>query len=68
MCVQTGENPDYSYTSFDNFEFSFLNAFRLVTLDAWNRNFYLVSFLPVNFIKCIENLNFYNMCTLEYLK
>lgn len=53
MCKQTGENPDYSYTSFDNFEFAFLNAFRLVTLDAWNRNFYLVSFLPVRFKKCL---------------
>ena len=34
-------NPDYGYTSFDNFYMAFLTSFRLVALDAWNRLYYL---------------------------
>ena len=42
-CAKAGGNPDNGYTSYDNFGGSFLTSFRLVALDAWNRNFYLVS-------------------------
>jgi len=30
-----GKNPNYGYTSFDSFGWSFLSAFRLMTQDAW---------------------------------
>ena len=35
-CLQGfGRNPNYGYTSFDTFGWSFLSAFRLMTQDAW---------------------------------
>ena len=40
-CKETKSNPDYGYTSFDNFYMAFLTSFRLVALDAWNRLYYL---------------------------
>ncbi|XP_076808311.1 sodium channel protein type 3 subunit alpha-like isoform X3 [Clavelina lepadiformis] len=40
-CMEAGSNPDYDYTSFDHFFVAFLTSFRLVTLDAWNRLYYL---------------------------
>ena len=40
-CEETYKNPDYGYTSFDNFHMAFLTSFRLVALDAWNRLYYL---------------------------
>lgn len=33
VCVQAGDNPDYGYTSFDNFFWAFLAIFRLMTQD-----------------------------------
>ena len=41
ICEETKRNPDYGYTSFDNFHMAFLTSFRLVALDAWNRLYYL---------------------------
>ena len=41
VCEETIRNPDYGYTSFDNFHMAFLTSFRLVALDAWNRLYYL---------------------------
>ena len=41
VCKETLKNPDYGYTSFDNFHMAFLTSFRLVALDAWNRLYYL---------------------------
>ncbi|XP_059488703.1 sodium channel protein 60E-like isoform X4 [Neocloeon triangulifer] len=35
VCVQFGENPNYGYTSFDNFLWSMLTTFQLITLDYW---------------------------------
>ena len=32
VCLETKRNPDYGYTSFDNFHMSFLTSFRLVAL------------------------------------
>ncbi|ESO06390.1 hypothetical protein HELRODRAFT_64539 [Helobdella robusta] len=34
-CVQTDTNPDLGYTSFDNFGWAMLCAFRLMTQDFW---------------------------------
>ncbi|XP_077514049.1 sodium voltage-gated channel paralytic isoform X6 [Amblyomma americanum] len=43
MCQQgIGENPDYGYTNFDTFGWSFLSAFRLMTQDAWELLYQMV--------------------------
>ncbi|XP_006890709.1 PREDICTED: sodium channel protein type 11 subunit alpha [Elephantulus edwardii] len=36
-CVSTPDNPDYNYTNFDNFGWSFLAMFRLMTQDSWEK-------------------------------
>ena len=46
-CDVGGGNPDYNYTSFDNFPLALLSSFRLVALDAWNRLYYLVRYISV---------------------
>ncbi|XP_015234128.1 PREDICTED: sodium channel protein type 2 subunit alpha-like isoform X2 [Cyprinodon variegatus] len=35
LCLKTGRNPDYGYTSFDTFSWAFLSLFRLMTQDYW---------------------------------
>ncbi|XP_062270794.1 sodium channel, voltage-gated, type I like, alpha b isoform X9 [Scomber scombrus] len=35
VCLKTGRNPDYGYTSFDTFGWAFLSLFRLMTQDYW---------------------------------
>ncbi|ERL93537.1 hypothetical protein D910_10826 [Dendroctonus ponderosae] len=34
-CLCVGENPNHGYTSFDNFLWSMLTTFQLITLDYW---------------------------------
>ncbi|XP_076985885.1 sodium channel protein type 11 subunit alpha isoform X1 [Tamandua tetradactyla] len=36
-CCNTSINPDYGYTNFDQFHWSFLAMFRLVTQDSWEK-------------------------------
>nr|KAF6421154.1 sodium voltage-gated channel alpha subunit 11 [Molossus molossus] len=36
-CNNTHMNPDYGYTNFDNFGWSFLAMFRLMTQDSWEK-------------------------------
>ncbi|XP_037844358.1 sodium channel protein type 11 subunit alpha isoform X2 [Chlorocebus sabaeus] len=36
-CNHTKINPDYNYTNFDNFGWSFLAMFRLMTQDSWEK-------------------------------
>uniref|UniRef100_A0A2K5CEB4 Sodium channel protein n=1 Tax=Aotus nancymaae TaxID=37293 RepID=A0A2K5CEB4_AOTNA len=36
-CIHTRINPDYNYTNFDNFGWSFLAMFRLMTQDSWEK-------------------------------
>uniref|UniRef100_A0A2K6TYY8 Sodium channel protein n=1 Tax=Saimiri boliviensis boliviensis TaxID=39432 RepID=A0A2K6TYY8_SAIBB len=36
-CMHTTINPDYNYTNFDNFGWSFLAMFRLMTQDSWEK-------------------------------
>ncbi|XP_004835846.1 sodium channel protein type 11 subunit alpha [Heterocephalus glaber] len=36
-CESTGVNPDYNYTNFDNFGWSLLAMFRLMTQDSWEK-------------------------------
>ncbi|XP_069503838.1 sodium channel protein type 5 subunit alpha-like isoform X1 [Ambystoma mexicanum] len=35
VCIKTGGNPNYGYTSFDTFGWAFLALFRLMTQDYW---------------------------------
>ncbi|XP_018124490.1 sodium channel protein type 4 subunit alpha isoform X3 [Xenopus laevis] len=35
ICMKTGRNPNYGYTSFDTFGWAFLSLFRLMTQDYW---------------------------------
>lgn len=46
-CLEhVGKNPNYGYTSFDNFGWSLLTSFQLITLDYWeNVYFYILSSL-----------------------
>uniref|UniRef100_A0A673TQM7 Sodium channel protein n=1 Tax=Suricata suricatta TaxID=37032 RepID=A0A673TQM7_SURSU len=37
QCNHTKRNPDYNYTNFDNFGWSFLSMFRLMTQDSWEK-------------------------------
>uniref|UniRef100_A0A8C2VP99 Sodium channel protein n=1 Tax=Chinchilla lanigera TaxID=34839 RepID=A0A8C2VP99_CHILA len=36
-CSTTGVNPDHNFTNFDNFGWSFLAMFRLMTQDSWEK-------------------------------
>lgn len=36
-CIKTSFNPDYNYTNFDNFGWSFLAMFRVMTQDSWEK-------------------------------
>ncbi|XP_054614770.1 sodium channel protein type 4 subunit alpha B-like isoform X2 [Dunckerocampus dactyliophorus] len=35
LCLKTGGNPNWGYTSYDSFGWAFLALFRLMTLDFW---------------------------------
>nr|KAF6335754.1 sodium voltage-gated channel alpha subunit 11 [Pipistrellus kuhlii] len=37
VCDHTHKNPDYNFTNFDNFGWSFLAMFRLMTQDSWEK-------------------------------
>ncbi|XP_054451476.1 sodium channel protein type 11 subunit alpha [Pteronotus mesoamericanus] len=37
VCMHTNTNPDYNYTNYDNFGWSFLAMFRLMTQDSWEK-------------------------------
>ncbi|XP_076866362.1 sodium channel protein type 4 subunit alpha B isoform X2 [Brachyhypopomus gauderio] len=41
LCLKAGRNPNYGYTSFDNFGWAFLALFRLMTQDFWENLFQL---------------------------
>lgn len=41
--MKVGDNPNYSYTSFDNFGWSLLSVLRLMTQDFWENLTILVS-------------------------
>ncbi|VEN41812.1 unnamed protein product, partial [Callosobruchus maculatus] len=41
-CLCTGPNPNYGYTSFDNFLWSMLTTFQLITLDYWENVYNMV--------------------------
>ena len=41
-CDTAGPNPNYGFTNFDNFAWSLLCAFRLMTQDYWENLYQLV--------------------------
>ncbi|KAL1502277.1 hypothetical protein ABEB36_007443 [Hypothenemus hampei] len=41
-CLSVGENPNHGYTSFDNFLWSMLTTFQLITLDYWENVYNMV--------------------------
>ncbi|XP_068119166.1 sodium channel protein type 4 subunit alpha [Hyperolius riggenbachi] len=41
VCMKTGRNPNYGYTSYDSFNWAFLALFRLMTQDYWENLFQL---------------------------
>ncbi|XP_058260603.1 sodium channel protein type 4 subunit alpha B isoform X2 [Hemibagrus wyckioides] len=41
VCMKVGRNPNYGYTSYDNFGWAFLALFRLMTQDFWENLFQL---------------------------
>ncbi|XP_055685880.1 sodium channel protein 60E isoform X1 [Lutzomyia longipalpis] len=41
-CLCIGENPNYGYTSFDNFMWSMLTTFQLITLDYWENVYNMI--------------------------
>ncbi|KAF7278505.1 hypothetical protein GWI33_008210 [Rhynchophorus ferrugineus] len=49
-CLCVGENPNHGYTSFDNFLWSMLTTFQLITLDYWENvyNMVLASCGPIS--------------------
>lgn len=42
-CLRTGENPNFGFTNFDNFMWSMLTTFQLITLDYWENVYNIVS-------------------------
>uniref|UniRef100_A0A8C1I4U5 Sodium channel protein n=1 Tax=Cyprinus carpio carpio TaxID=630221 RepID=A0A8C1I4U5_CYPCA len=40
-CMKAGRNPNYGYTSYDNFGWAFLTLFRVMTQDYWENLFQL---------------------------
>nr|BAA04133.1 voltage-gated sodium channel [Halocynthia roretzi] len=66
-CVLTGENPNFGYTSFDNFSWAFLSLFRLMAQDYWenlyqltlraNGKVYLIFFMVVIFLGSFYLIN-----------
>lgn len=41
-CLCIGNNPNHGYTSFDNFMWSMLTTFQLITLDYWENVYNMV--------------------------
>lgn len=48
-CLSAGDNPNYGYTNFDNFAWSLVTAFQLITMDFWENVFNYVSIDLINF-------------------
>lgn len=48
-CLCVGNNPNHGYTNFDNFMWSMLTTFQLITLDYWENVYNMVS---IKFIQC----------------
>uniref|UniRef100_A0A8D9EUG6 Sodium channel protein 60E n=2 Tax=Cacopsylla melanoneura TaxID=428564 RepID=A0A8D9EUG6_9HEMI len=42
ICLKAGDNPNHGYTNFDNFLWSMLTTFQLITLDYWENVYNMV--------------------------
>ncbi|KAI5708839.1 hypothetical protein M8J76_004141 [Diaphorina citri] len=42
VCLKAGDNPNHGYTNFDNFLWSMLTTFQLITLDYWENVYNMV--------------------------
>lgn len=42
-CLRIGNNPNHGYTNFDNFMWSMLTTFQLITLDYWENVYNMVN-------------------------
>lgn len=57
-CLCIGNNPNHGYTNFDNFMWSMLTTFQLITLDYWENVYNMVrlnrseSLSPITFSLC----------------
>lgn len=49
-CLSVGDNPNHGYTNFDNFAWSLVTAFQLITMDFWENVFNYVSIDLIHFI------------------
>lgn len=59
VCLGVGPNPNHGYTNFDNFLWSMLTTFQLITLDYWENVYNIVSLVKiVHFI--FTDKNFFN--------
>lgn len=54
-CMKAGRNPNFGYTSFDSFGWSFLALFRLMTQDYWENLFQLVGTSFISYIHIYDN-------------
>lgn len=48
-CLCVGPNPNHGYTNFDNFLWSMLTTFQLITLDYWENVYNMVSTIHIIF-------------------
>lgn len=48
MCICVGDNPNHGYTNFDNFMWSMLTTFQLITLDYWENVYNMVKQLQLH--------------------
>lgn len=48
-CLCIGNNPNHGYTNFDNFMWSMLTTFQLITLDYWENVYNMVSIEILSF-------------------
>lgn len=45
VCLRVGGNPNHGFTNFDNFLWSMLTTFQLITLDYWENVYNMVSII-----------------------
>lgn len=46
-CLCIGNNPNHGYTNFDNFMWSMLTTFQLITLDYWENVYNMVRIFQI---------------------
>lgn len=69
-CLCVGPNPNHGYTNFDNFLWSMLTTFQLITLDYWENVYNMVSSTHIicSFYVFVRNCNALLLTTVEVCK